>query len=126
VNEEFHIILSQLQRKLGLERYSIDVRFYPDSEMAGDWITVTQPPHTHHAMLAVSEHLLAMPLATQRRCIIHELLHIQLQPIMDVPKFGLEEAGVAPAAGKVILEAMRQQNEVVVDRMARALEPAIR
>jgi hypothetical protein len=43
-----------------------------------------------------------------------------------VPKFGLEEAGVAPAAGKVILEAMRQQNEVVVDRMARALEPAIR
>jgi len=108
---------------LSLGTWHIRLQF--PSQTADEWAHVIVSPNTGEATVNVGPDLLKQPWSLQRTVMLHELMHMMVRDMSKQFASIIETLDITARERALIDAALDQQEELVVDRLARALEPVL-
>ncbi len=120
--EEVYQVVGRLMKTMNLPHWRIKLSREPDDEDTGASIHPIDGQWVATMKLGIYWH--TMTVADKRNSLVHELIHVHLQPMNDVMRLGLPVILGQPIYN-TLWEPFRQQNEYAVDAISRFITEMI-
>lgn len=120
---EVKVVVGKLQTTMNLRHWDILIFRSPaECDQTGAQITPVEGQWI--ANMHLGKDWATFATKFKRQSLVHELIHVHMQPMNDIMRLGLPRL-LSDSAYEAIWESFRQQNEYTVDAMATAFNSLV-